>query len=107
METQGGHQVNPVQRRLHEHFERRSDCKTNEEFKGEPNIADELEEEECFMRIGLGFIQSPEGDIVTNVPDSDVPDDWNPEVGMCLQTEGSDGDEDEEDGSNGNHFCPM
>ena len=104
VKAQGGDEVDPVEGRLNEDFDGGSDDEPNDELEGEPDVADELDEEEGLVRIGLGLVQGPECDVVSDVANGDVADDWNPTVGVGLQAEGQDGYEDEEDRGEGNHL---
>ena len=104
VKAQGGNKVDPVQRRLDEDFDGGGDDEADDELEGEPDVADELDEEEGLVRIGLGLVQGPECDVVSDVANGDVADDWNPTVGVGLQAERQDGYEDEEDGGEGNHL---
>ena len=104
VKAQGGDEVDPVQGRLNEDFDGGSDDEADDELEGEPDVADELDEEEGLVRIGLRLVQRPECDVVTKVSDRHVADDRNPTVGVGLQAEGEDGDEDEEDRGEGNHL---
>ena len=104
VKAQGGDKVDPVQGRLDEDFDGGGDDEPDDEFEGEPDVADEFDEEEGLVRIGLGLVQGPECDVVSDVANGDVADDWNPTVGVSLQAEGQDGYEDEEDGGEGNHL---
>ena len=63
-----------------------------------------LDEEKGLVGIGLSLVQRPERDIVTNVTNGHVADNGNAAVGVGLQTEGQDGDQDEEDRSEGHHL---
>ena len=104
VKAQGGDEVDPVEGRLNEDFDGGGDDEANDELEGEPDVADELDEEEGLVRIGLRLVQRPECDVVTKVSDRHVTDDRNPTVGVGLQAEGEDGDEDEEDRGEGNHL---
>ena len=104
VKAQGGDEVDPVQGRLNEDFDGWSDDEADDELKGEPDVANDLDEEEGLVRIGLSLVQRPECDVVTEVSERHIAVDGNPEVGMGLQAEGEDGDEDEEDRGGGNHL---
>ena len=104
VKAQGGDEVDPVEGRLNEDFDGGSYDEADDELEGEPDVANELDEEEGLVRIGLRLVQRPECDVVTKVPDRHVADDRNPTVGVGLQAEGEDGDEDEEDRGEGNHL---
>ncbi len=45
----------------------------DDELEGEPDVADELHEEEGLVRVGLGLVQGPEGDVAPIVADCHVP----------------------------------
>ena len=102
VKAQGGDKVNPVQGRLNEDFDGGGDDETNDQLEREPDVANELDEEEGLVRIGLSLVQRPERDIVTEVADRHIADDGNSTVGVGLQAEGQDGDENEEDRGEGN-----
>ena len=104
VKAQGGDKVDPVQGRLDEDFDGWSDDEADGELEGEPDIANNLDKEEGLVRIGLSLVQRPECDVVTEVSDRHVAVDGDPTVGMGLQAEGEDGDEDEEDRGGGNHL---
>ena len=104
VKAQGGDKVDPVQGRLDEDFDGGSDDEADDELQGEPDVANDLDEEEGLVRIGLSLVQRPECDVVTKVSDRHVADDRNPTVGVSLQAEGKDGDEDKENRSEGNHL---
>ena len=97
VKAQGGDKVDPVQGRLDEDFDGWSDDEADGELEGEPDIANNLDKEEGLVRIGLSLVQRPECDVVTEVANRHIADDGNPAVGVGLQAEGQDGDEDEED----------
>ena len=97
VKAQGGDKVDPVQGRLDEDFDGWSDDEADGELEGEPDIANNLDKEEGLVRIGLSLVQRPERDVVTEVADRHIADDGNSTVGVGLQAEGQDGDEDEED----------
>ena len=104
VKAQGGDEVNPVQGRLYEDFDGGGDDEADDELESEPDVANELDEEEGLVGIGLSLVQGPERDIVTEVSDRHVADDGDPTVGVGLEAEGEDGDEDEEDRGEGNHL---
>ena len=104
VKAQGGDEVNPVQGRLDEDFDGGSDDETDDQLEREPDVANELDEEEGLVRVGLSLVQRPEGDVVTEVANRHIADDGNPTVGVGLQAEGQDGDENEEDRGEGNHL---
>ena len=104
VKAQGGDKVDPVQGRLDEDFDGWSDDEADGELEGEPDIANNLDKEEGLVRIGLSLVQRPECDVVTEVSDRHVAVDGDLTVGMGLQAEGEDGDEDEEDRGGGNHL---
>ena len=104
VKAQGGDKVDPVQGRLNEDFDGWSDDEADGELEGEPDIANNLDKEEGLVRIGLSLVQRPECDVVTEVSDRHIAVDGDPKVGMGLQAEGEDGDEDEEDRGGGNHL---
>ena len=104
VKAQGGDKVDPVQGRLDEDFDGGGDDEPDDELEGEPDVADKLYEEEGLVRIGLSLVQRPERDIVTDVTNGHVADNRNAAVGVGLQTEGQDGDQDEEDRSEGHHL---
>ena len=104
VKAQGGDKVDPVQGRLDEDFDGGGDDEADDELEGEPDVADELDEEEGLVGIGLSLVQRPERDIVTDVTNGHVADNGNAAVGVSLQTEGQDGDQDEEDRSEGHHL---
>ena len=97
VKAQGGDEVDPVEGRLDEDFDGGGDDEADDELEGEPDVANELDEEEGLVRIGLSLVQRPECDVVTEVANRHIADDGNPAVGVGLQAEGQDGDEDEED----------
>lgn len=97
MKAQGGNEVNPVEGRLDEDFDGGGDNEADDELEGEPDVANELDEEEGLVRIRLSLVQRPECDVVTEVANRHIADDGNPAVGVGFQAEGQDGDEDEED----------
>ena len=104
VKAQGGDEVNPVEGRLDEDFDGGGDDEADDELEGEPDVADQLDEEEGLVRIGLGLVQRPECDVVTEVANRHIADYGHPAVGMGFQAEGQDGDEDEEDRGEGNHL---
>ena len=107
VEAEGGHKVNPVEGRLEEDLDRGGDDEPDDQLEGEPDVTDKLDEEEGFMRVGLCLVEGPEGDVVAEVSDGDVPDDGHPAVGVGLEAEGQDGDEDEEDRGEADHPGPV
>ena len=104
VKAQGGDEVDPVQGRLDEDFDGGSDNEADDELQGEPDVANDLDEEEGLVRIGLSLVQRPECDVVKEVSDRHIAVNGNPTVGVGLQAEGEDGDEDEEDRGEGNHL---
>ena len=104
VKAQGGDEVNPVQGRLDEDFDGGSDDETDDQLEREPDVANELDEEEGLVRVGLSLVQRPERDVVTEVANCHIADDGHPTVGVGLQAEGQDGDENEEDRGEGNHL---
>ena len=104
VKAQGGDEVNPVEGRLDEDFDGGSDDETDDQLEREPDVANELDKEEGLVRIGLSLVQRPEGDVVTEVANRHIADDGNPTVGVGLQAEGQDGNENEEDRGEGNHL---
>ena len=104
VKAQGGNEVNPVQGRLDKDFDGGGDDEADDELESEPDVANELDEEEGLVGIGLSLVQGPERDIVTEVSDCHVADDGDPTVGVGLEAEGEDGDEDEEDRGEGDHL---
>ena len=90
MEAERGYKVYPIQRRLQENLHCRGHYKPYDQLKSEPHVAHKLDEKERFMRVGLSLVQSPESDIMPEVPDGHISYDWHSTVGMRLQTEGED-----------------
>ena len=73
VEAQRRHKVDPVERGLEEDLDGGRHDEADNELEGEPDVADELHEEEGLVRVGLGLVQGPEGDVAPIVPDCHVP----------------------------------
>ena len=59
VKAQGGDKVDPVQGRLDEDFDGGGDDEPDDELEGEPDVADQLDEEEGLVGVGLGLVQRP------------------------------------------------
>ena len=55
------------------------------------------------MGVCAVFVKGPSSQIVACF-DSDISDDWNSHVGVCLQTKRQDGNTNEENGDDSNHL---
>ena len=73
----------------------------DKDLYSEPSIADTLNEKESIVSVGTVLVQGPGGQVPPR-PDGDVPDHGDPHVRVGLQTEGQNGDTDEEDRDNTN-----
>ena len=76
VEAQSRHKVDPVERGLEEDLDGGGDNEADDELEGEPDVADELDEEEGLVWIGLGLVQGPVGDVAPVVPHRHVPVRW-------------------------------
>ena len=99
VERHGRHEVDHVDGRAEKAQDVRADGEAYDQLEGEPSVAGALDVEEWKILIGGSLVQKPAWAGATAVrrsPGGDVKDNRHSQVGMCLEAEDCDGNEDEE-----------
>ena len=87
VEGERGHEVYPVERRLEEGRHRRRHDEPHDDLEREPNVADQLHEEEGVVRKGLRFVDGPVGHVPEAVLHGHVTDDRHAAIRVSFQAE--------------------